>query len=107
MVAKKTTIEDLAIMVQRGFKETAKQADMDKRFEQVDKRFEHVDKRFEQIDRRLEIVDGHLSHIDARLNTIEHDVADIRKHFVYRDEFEDALARISLLEKKLGVHSGK
>ncbi len=87
-------IENLARIVARGF-------------EGVEKRFEQVDKRFEQVDKRFERIDGHLLHIDARLDTIEHDIADIRKHFVYRDEFEDVIARISAIEKKLGMKSGK
>lgn len=45
--------------------------------------------------------------MSARLGSVERDVAEIRKHFVYRDEFEDALARLRLVEKKLGIHSGK
>lgn len=87
-------IESLARIVARGFK-------------QVDKRFEQVDKRFEQVDRRLEHIDRHLKHIDARLDTLEHDVAEIRKHLVYRDEFEVVLARLSVIEKKLGIRNGK
>lgn len=97
---KKVTIDDLARMVKGGFDhsdkrfdETAKKADVDKRFEEVDKQLSHIDLR--------------LGHVDARLAMIERDVSDIRKHFVYRDEFEDVLARISNLEKKAGVKSGK
>lgn len=80
-------VENLARIVARGF-------------EAVEKCFELVDKRFEQVDRKL-------LHIDARLNTIEHDISEIRKHFVYRDEFEDALTRLTVVEKKLGIKSGK
>jgi len=65
--------------------------------------FEGIDKRFEQVDKRFERVDGHLLHIDARLDTIEHDITEIRKHFVYRDEFEEVLSRLSVIEKKLGI----
>ena len=60
---------------------------------------------FEGVDKRFEQVDGRLSHISARMDAMERDVSEIRKHFVYRDEFEDALARIALLEKKLGIKS--
>lgn len=88
------TEENLAQIVAKGF-------------EQVDKRFEQVDKRFEQVDKRFEGIDNKLHHIDARLDTIEHDITDIRKHFVYRDEFEDVVARLAAIEKKLGIHSGK
>ena len=94
-------LENLARIVAKGFEM------VDKRFEQVDKRFEQVDKRFEQVDKRLDMVDDRLLHIDARLNTIEHDMADIRKHFVYRDEFEDALNRLAVIEKKLSIRSRK
>lgn len=89
--------EYLARLVARGFES------VDKRFEQIDKRFEQIDKRFEQIDRQISRINEHLVRIDARLDMLEHDVADIRKHFIYRDEFEDALARLRLVEKKLGI----
>ncbi len=92
-MAKKITIEDLALMVQRGFDETAKKADVDRRFDDIDKRFEQVDNR--------------LDHMDARLSNIEQDIAEIKKHFVYRYEFEDLMARVKYLEQKLGVESGK
>ena len=84
---KKVTIEDLARMVKGGFDGNTAQ-------------FGEVNERLNQIDLRL-------GHMDARLAMVERDIADIRKHFVYRDEFEDALARIALLEKKAGVKSGK
>jgi archaellum component FlaC len=89
----KNEFENLARMIQIGFNETAKKIEVDKRFEQVDKRFEQVDNR--------------LDHMDARLANIEQDIAEIRKHFVYRYEFEDLMARVKYLEQKLGVESGK
>lgn len=73
----------------------------------VAKSFEHVDKRLELIDKKIEQINVEIRHINARLDTIEHDIADIRKHFVYRDEFEDVLMRLSAVEKKLGLRSGK
>ncbi|MBI2640879.1 MAG: hypothetical protein HYW91_03310 [Candidatus Sungbacteria bacterium] len=73
----------------------------------INKSFNAVQKQIELLDKKIELIDGELQHITARLNTIEHDVADIRKHFVYRDEFEDAIARIALIEKKLGIRGGK
>ncbi|MEK9175662.1 MAG: hypothetical protein AAB795_03690 [Patescibacteria group bacterium] len=118
MAKKKTTIDDLAVMVKHGFD------GVDKRFEQVDVRFEQVDVRFEQVDVRFdqivdtmidkatfgkfaENVDRRFGHLEARMSTMERDVSEIRKHFIYRDEFEDALARLRLVEKKLGIKSGK
>ncbi len=82
----KQEFENLARMIKNGFDETAKKVDVDKRFEQVDNR---------------------LDHIDARLSNIEQDIAEIKKHFVYRYEFEDLMARVKYLEQKLGVESGK
>ena len=101
MLKRKTTINDLAGIVKRGFDT------VDKCFEQVDRRFEQVDRRLDQADKRLNHIDLELGRMNARMSIMERDVAEIRKHFVYRDEFEDALARISLLEKKVGVKSGK
>lgn len=69
----------------------------------VAKGFEMVDRRFEQVDQRFEKIEGHISHIDARLDTIEHDIVDIKEYVVHRDEFEEALARIVVLEKKMGI----
>ena len=93
-LATQESLDDLASAVKFGF-------------EQVDKRFEQVDKRFELIDKKIEQIDVEIRHINARLNTIEHDIATIIKHFVYRDEFEDVLMRLSAVEKKLGLRSGK
>ncbi len=73
----------------------------------VHKSFNVVQKQIELLDKKIGLIEGELQHINARLNTIEHDIADIRKHFVYKDEFEDAIARIALIEKKLGIRSGK
>lgn len=42
-MAKNITINDLAIMVAKGFEETAKKSDMDKKFESIDKRFDRIE----------------------------------------------------------------
>lgn len=91
---KEVTNEELARMVQAGF------SDMDKRFEQVDKRFEQVDKRFETVDDRFRNIEAHLAMLSR-------DVGEIRQNFVYRHEFEDAMARVKLIENKLKIKSGK
>ena len=44
MAKKNITIDDLAIMVQKGFEETAKKAEMNLRFVQIDKRFDKIEK---------------------------------------------------------------
>jgi len=104
MVKKSVTLDDLAEMVNRGFDDVSSR--MATKID-VDERFDGVDERFEQVDKRLTHIDLELGHMGARMDNMERDVAEIRRHFVYRDEFEDALARISLVEKKLGIKSGK
>lgn len=44
MKKKNITIDDLAIMVQKGFEETAKKVDVDNLSKSVDKRFERIEK---------------------------------------------------------------
>lgn len=109
----KKEFEKLGGIVKRGLKSQEKRFDqkldnmsavVKRGFDSVDKRFEQVDKRFEGLENEMR--DGFRS-VNARLSTIEHDVADIRKHFVYRDEFEDLVARVKYLEKKLDIVSGK
>lgn len=93
-----TTIDELAAMVKRGFDETAKQADMDRRFEEVDKRFGETDKQLAHI--KMDV--GHLNTV---VNVMRHDITDLKKRFNYLDEIEDVLARLSLVEKTVGIKS--
>ncbi|OGZ09626.1 MAG: hypothetical protein A3D67_00915 [Candidatus Lloydbacteria bacterium RIFCSPHIGHO2_02_FULL_51_22] len=94
----KKEIEKLARMVSDGFTETNKK---------IDDFRDEVDARFEQVDGRLGGIDDRLDHTNARLLVIERDIAEIRAHFVYRNEFEDLMGRVQYLEKKMGVKSGK
>jgi len=87
-------IDNLALMINKGF-------------EQTNERIAKVEERIAKIDLRLAKVEMELSHMNARLSVIESDIADIKKHFVYRNEFEDLMARVKYLETKLGVESGK
>jgi hypothetical protein len=47
-----------------------------------------------------------LDHLDARVGRVEADIHELRDEVVRRHEFDDALARIKYLEKKLGIESG-
>jgi hypothetical protein len=69
-MAEKITMEGLAGMIQRGFEETAKKAD--------------VDARFNKVEERLDRVEGRLDHLDARMGRVEADLAEIRGNLVYR-----------------------
>ncbi len=74
----------------------------------VERGFSHVDERFDQtakkidVDARFDKVEMRLDHIDARLATIERDVKDV----IHREEFDDLMARVKYVEKKLGIESG-
>jgi hypothetical protein len=94
MTKKKTTIEDLAGMVKRGF-------------DGVDKRFEQVDKRFDGVDADIKFLKGEVAHLNANMTTVQRDVAEIRKQFVRRDEFDDLFGRVAYLERRFGIKSGK
>ena len=103
MAKKQVTTEHLAVMVKRGFDDVTNR--MTRGFQEVDKKFEGVDKKFDSMGKKLDVVDGRLLHLEASMNTLEHDVAEIRRHFVYHDEFEEALNRIMTIEKRLGIKS--
>lgn len=79
-------IDDLAGMIKRGFDETATKAELNSFKTVVAEKFDHM---------------------HARLSAIESGVEEIQKHFIYRYEFEDLMARVKYLETKLGVESGK
>jgi hypothetical protein len=48
----------------------------------------------------------HLNNLDARVGRIEADVHMLRDEMVHRQEFQDALDRVTYIEKKLGIESG-
>jgi len=93
---KKITLETLAAMVSAGF------SHVDERFDETVTK-EDLDAFRQETEERFDKVDARFVHINARLDTIERDVKDI----IHREEFEDLMARVKYLEKKLGVESGK
>ena len=79
------TIDDLARMINEGFKSTATKDDV------------------KGVEERLTT---RLDHLDARVGRIEADVHTLRDEMVHRREFEDVLDRVTYIEKKLGIESG-
>jgi tetrahydromethanopterin S-methyltransferase subunit G len=86
MAKKDITINDLAVMVQKGFNE------VDKRFEQVDERFEQVDRRLDGIEssmvtkaemnRRFDgLEDRVLASHQKRIEKLEAEVKELREMF--------------------------
>jgi hypothetical protein len=91
MTQKNTTIDQLAAMIQEGFKSTANKQD--------------INALEERLTTRLDGIDSRLDNLDARVGRIEADVHALRDEMVHRREFEDALDRITYIEKKLGIES--
>jgi len=73
MVNRNITINDLAVMVQKGFDETAKKADMDFKFEQVDRRFNQIDKRFDKLEKLI------LADHKKRIEKLEDELKEIKR----------------------------
>jgi len=62
MKKKNITIDDLALMMKKGFDS------VDKRFEQIDKKFELVDKRFDLVDYRMNLIEKRIDKMEERFN---------------------------------------
>src|SRR5919198_5858886 len=95
MAPQRTTIEELARMINEGFKGTATREGI-----------HALTTRLDSIDSRLEGIDARLDNLDARVGRIEADVHALRDEMVHRREFEDVLDREEFIEKKLGIESG-
>jgi len=81
------TLDNLAAIVQGEFL-------------QVGKKFNVLENRFDNLEKK---VDDGFSNINARLDMIDRDI----KGFVRYEDFEDLMARVKYLERKLGIESGK
>lgn len=78
---KETTVEDLALMIAKGF-------------EQVDKRFEKVDNRFDRMDARMANLEEINSMEHREMQTHLNNLAD-------RFELNELIKRVMILEKKV------
>jgi hypothetical protein len=87
-----TTIDDLARMINEGFKTTATKDDVTALRSEVNEKFD--------------VVNSHLNNLDARVGRIEADVHMLRDEMVHRQEFQDVLDRVTYIEKQLGIESG-
>ncbi|HAM96176.1 MAG: hypothetical protein UX51_C0049G0005 [Candidatus Azambacteria bacterium GW2011_GWF2_46_32] len=107
MANKKITIDDLAIMVQKGFDETNEK--LGGRMDKLDGRMDKLDGRMDKLDGRMDVlekkVDDGFSHVEAGLDAINKNIKEL--DFVTKDEFEDLMTRVKYIEAKLGIKSGK
>jgi len=73
MKKKDITIDDLAVMVGKGFES------VDKRFDAVDKRFDGVDKRFDKVEKRLDKIEKLIiSDHRERIEKLEMEVKELK-----------------------------
>ena len=94
---KKMTIDDLAIMVARGF------SGVDKRLDGIDIRLDGIDIRLDNIDVRLDGIDIRLDNIDVRLNHMDDRFDDMDKRF---DILEDNhFKKFTKLDKTVNILS--
>jgi len=75
MVKKNITIDDLAVMVQKGFNS------VDKKFEQVDKRLENLVTKAEMNRRFDGLEDRVLASHQKRIEKLEQEVKELREMF--------------------------
>lgn len=90
-------IDELAVVTSKGFDR------VEERFEAIDRRFEAIDKRFEAVDKRFFEIEMRLDKIWIEVGTMRRDVYDIKAEMIRREEFEQLIARVEFLEKKLKV----
>lgn len=87
-------VEQLAIITSKGFDH------VEERFEAVDKRFTEMEMRFEK---RFFEIERRLDKIWLEVGTMRRDIYDIKAEMIRREEFEQLIARVEFLEKKLKV----
>lgn len=73
MKNKNITIDNLAKMIQRGFLETAKKTEVNKRFDETNKRFDRVDDRLDRIEKLL------IAEHRRRIEKLEIDVRELKE----------------------------
>ena len=108
------TIDGLAVMVKKGFDETAK--NVNARFEQVDARFVSIDKRFISIEKRLDRMEIKLDSLERRIFAIENiltehgrDIREIKSEIkkirelgnVSHEKILELEQRVKILEAKI------
>ena len=104
-MVKNTTIEDLALMVKRGFDDITGRMATKENLKQVATK-DDLKELAQRSDARFDQIDVRLDHLDARVGRIEADIHELRDEVVYRHEFEDVLGRVKYLERKMGIESG-
>ncbi|OHA83009.1 MAG: hypothetical protein A2937_02275 [Candidatus Yonathbacteria bacterium RIFCSPLOWO2_01_FULL_47_33b] len=94
---KKMTIDDLAVMVAKGF------AGVDKKFDGVYRKFDEVDNKFAEVKKEISEVKKDVAEVKENLASTRRDVLAMGDKFTLKYEFHDLASRVSLLEQKRKV----
>lgn len=86
-IKKSVTIDDLAVMVAKGF-------------DRVEGRIGNVEDRLGNVEERLGNVEGRLGNVEDGLKATRRDILNIGDRFVPRFEFDNLLIRVGKLEQK-------
>jgi len=80
---KEITLDDLALMMGRGFNEVHEK--MDKGFAGVDKKFDEVDKRFDEVDEKFDEVYKNMgkgfANVDMRFDEVHKEISELKESF--------------------------
>lgn len=96
------TIEDLAVMVKRGFDQTASKDELKATRDDLKDLRKEVDRRFvvmaESISNLAKAMDENFRHVYSRLDTLRYDISDLP---TMRNELRSFRTRLERLEKKV------
>jgi len=97
-MSRKTTLEQLAQMVQRGFEQTSTKEDLKRVREDVRTLRVDMENRFEGVDRRLDAIEMEVKEVRTVLGPLARTVAEMEF------DLQDLRSRVERLEKKAGLH---
>lgn len=117
---KEMTLDLLARMMADGFgRMEVLFVEIDKRFKKIEARLDKIEERLDKIEVRLDKIEARLDKVEARLDGLESELrsfkAETREAFLALEsrifpnpiDREDLEARVSYIEKKLKIKSGR
>ena len=103
-MAKKITIERLAVMIQNGFQETASKKEVDERFNAIDERFNAIDGKFKAVDGTFRAIVDQLDIMSADIRDIKITLGPLVRMVAALDtDVQDLQMRMKRLEQRVGA----